>query len=68
VVEPGTVDDVVYLGMVTRIHVHLDGGDDVVVVQTNDASSTISPVVQSGERIQVSWRREDAFELESELV
>ena len=68
VVEPGTVDDVVYLGMVTRIHVHLESGDDVVVVQTNDASSTISPVVQSGERVQVSWRREDAFELESALV
>ena len=68
VVEPGTVDDVVYLGMVTRIHVHLESGDDVVVVQTNDGSSTISPVVQSGDRIQVSWRREDAFELESALV
>src|SRR5580698_6243651 len=36
VAEAGTVSDVVYLGMVTRIYVHLESGDDMVAVRTND--------------------------------
>ena len=66
--EPGTVTNVVYLGMVTRVIVHLDGGDDLVAVQTNDGSASDSPVVEPGDRIQVAWRPADAFDLESALV
>jgi putative spermidine/putrescine transport system ATP-binding protein len=66
--EPGTVSDVVYLGMVTRIFVHLDGGDDMVAVRTNDDTSSEAMAVAAGDRLLVSWRAEDAFELESELV
>jgi putative spermidine/putrescine transport system ATP-binding protein len=66
--EAGAVSDVVYLGMVTRVYVHLDGGDDMVVVRTNDDASAASPAVATGDRVLVSWRPEDAFELEGELV
>jgi putative spermidine/putrescine transport system ATP-binding protein len=66
--EAGTVGDVVYLGMVTRIYIHLDAGDDMVAVRTNDDASGDSLVVVTGDRVLVSWRPEDAFELESELV
>jgi putative spermidine/putrescine transport system ATP-binding protein len=66
--ETGTVRDVVYLGMVTRIYVHLDDGDDMVAVRTNDDTSADAFAVSTGDRLQVSWRPEDAFELESELV
>ncbi len=66
--EAGTVSDVVFLGMITRIYVHLDGGDDMVAVRTNDEASSDSLEVRTGDRLLVSWRPEDAFELESELV
>jgi putative spermidine/putrescine transport system ATP-binding protein len=66
--ETATVTDVVYLGMVTRVYVHLESGDDMVVVRTNDDISSQSLVVAAGDRVLVSWRPEDAFELVSELV
>jgi putative spermidine/putrescine transport system ATP-binding protein len=66
--EAGTVSDVVYLGMVTRIYVHLDSGDDMVTVRTNDDASSDALAVSTGDRVLVSWRPEDAFDLESELV
>ena len=66
--EPGTVSDVVYLGMVTRIYVHLDSGDDMVAMRTNDDNSGDAIAFATGDRLLVSWRPEDAFELESELV
>jgi len=66
--ETATVTDVVYLGMVTRVYVHLESGDDMVVVRTNDDSVSDSLVVAAGDRVLVSWRPEDAFELVSELV
>lgn len=66
--EAGSVSDVVYLGMVTRVYVHLESGDDMVVVRTNDDASGPKLAVATGDRVLVSWRPEDAFELESELV
>ena len=66
--EPGTVTNVVYLGMVTRVIVQLDGGDNLVAVQTNDGAATESPAVEPGDRIQVAWQPADAFDLESALV
>jgi putative spermidine/putrescine transport system ATP-binding protein len=66
--EPGTVTNIVYLGMVTRVTVHLDGGDDLVAVQTNDGSTSGSMAVVIGDQIQVTWQPADAFDLESALV
>ncbi len=66
--EPGAVTDVVYLGMVTRVFVHLDSGDDLVAVQTNDGSSIASTVANPGDRVQVAWRPADAFDLDTALV
>ena len=66
--ESGVVTDVVYLGMTTRISVHLDSGDDVVAVRTNDDNTGSAAEVETGAHVVVTWRREDAFELESELV
>jgi len=68
VAEGGTVTDVVYLGMMTRISVHLDSGDDIIAVRTNDDNVEGAPDLETGAHVVVAWRREDAFELESELV
>ena len=66
--EAGTVSDVIYLGMITRYIVHLDAGDDLVVVRTNDTTTTSNDVHRTGDRVVVTWRPRDAFELESALV
>ncbi len=66
--ESGVVSDVVYLGMVTRVVVHLDAGDDVVAVRTNDAPGTSVSPFAPGDRVVVAWRPQDAFRLESALV
>jgi putative spermidine/putrescine transport system ATP-binding protein len=66
--EAGTITDVIYLGMTTRIYVHLDGGDDIVAVRTNDDSYGVVTALETGAHVVVAWRPEDAFELESELV
>ena len=63
--EAGVVSDVVYLGMVTRLYVRLDSGDDMVAVRTNDDASGDATVFSTGDRVLVSWRPEDAFELET---
>ncbi len=66
--EPGTVSDVVYLGMVTRIYVRLNSGDNLIAVRTNDASADNSTSVAPGDPVLVAWRATDAFELESAVV
>jgi putative spermidine/putrescine transport system ATP-binding protein len=66
--ESGSVVDVVYLGPVTRVYVHLASGDDLVAVQTNDALTDQSIAVKVGDSVLVAWRPEDAFDLETELV
>jgi putative spermidine/putrescine transport system ATP-binding protein len=57
--EPGAIADVVFVGAFTRILVDTDGGDRLTVVRQNDGS-TLEP----GRRVQVSWRPEDAYEIE----
>jgi putative spermidine/putrescine transport system ATP-binding protein len=66
--EGGTVTDVVYLGMMTRIYVRLDSGDDIVSARTNDSSTSEVVQVSAGERVLVAWREADVFELEAALV
>ena len=66
--ESGTVIDVVYLGMMTRISVRLDSGEEVTAVRTNDSSATEGPAVATGDAVSVAWRLGDALELERELV
>ena len=66
--ESGTVSDVVYLGMVTRIYVLLDSGDEVVAVRTIDGATSDALDVSTGESVLVAWRPTDAFELETAVV
>jgi len=58
--SPGTVADVVFVGAFIRIAVDLDSGDRLTVVRQNDGS-TIEP----GTRVHVSWRAEDAYEIDT---
>jgi putative spermidine/putrescine transport system ATP-binding protein len=62
----GTIRDVVYLGMVTRYVVELDGGGEVVAVAQNLETSSQDALEQRARKVRVRWRREHTFTLESE--
>jgi putative spermidine/putrescine transport system ATP-binding protein len=65
---PGEISDVVYLGMMTRYVVHLDSGDDLVVVHTNEGTDAVSARHVPGERVLVSWLERDAVAMDREVV
>jgi putative spermidine/putrescine transport system ATP-binding protein len=68
IVEPGTVTDVVFLGMVSKFFVKLNCGDELVAVQTNDGTSTTLPPATIGDAILVFWRSADAFDLQTAVA
>jgi putative spermidine/putrescine transport system ATP-binding protein len=68
IVEPGTVTDVVFLGMVSKFFVKLNCGDELVAVQTNDGASTTLPPATIGDAILVFWRSADAFDLQTAVA
>ncbi len=64
--ETGTVREVVYLGMVTRFVVDLDGGGQLVVVRQNLETSSQEALSEQGKRVRLSWRPEHTYEIEKE--
>jgi putative spermidine/putrescine transport system ATP-binding protein len=64
--ESGTVREVVYLGMVTRFVVDLDGGGQLVVVRQNLETSSQEALAEQGKRVRLSWRPEHTYEIEKE--
>jgi putative spermidine/putrescine transport system ATP-binding protein len=61
--EPGTVDEVVYVGMVTRFTIALDGGGTVVAVRQNLETQGEDVAGLRGERVVVAWQAEHAYEI-----
>jgi putative spermidine/putrescine transport system ATP-binding protein len=59
--EPGTIDDVVFVGAFTRYRVSTQAGEHVTVVRQNDGTQ-LAP----GTEVHLAWRDEDAFELPPE--
>jgi putative spermidine/putrescine transport system ATP-binding protein len=59
--EPATIDDVVFVGAFTRYLVLTDRGERLTVVQQSGGSA-----LPRGERVGISWRDEDAFQLPGE--
>ena len=64
--ESGTVREVVYLGMVTRFVVDLDGGGQLVVVRQNLETSSQEALSEQGKRVRLSWRPEHTYEIDKE--
>jgi putative spermidine/putrescine transport system ATP-binding protein len=64
--EAGTVREVVYVGMVTRYVVDLDGGGQLSVVQQNLETSSLEALSQKGNRVRLSWRPEHTYEIDKE--
>jgi putative spermidine/putrescine transport system ATP-binding protein len=61
--EPGTVREVVYVGMVTRYVVDLDTGGELVVVRQNLETSSQEALAEQGKRVRLSWRPEHTYEI-----
>jgi putative spermidine/putrescine transport system ATP-binding protein len=57
-VETGTVEDVAYVGMVTRYLVALDAGGELQVVRQNLETSSQEAQELRGRRVRVAWREE----------
>jgi len=56
--EAGTVEDVAYVGMVTRYLVALDAGGELQVVRQNLETSSQEAQELRGRRVRVAWRAE----------
>ena len=64
--EGGVVHDVVYVGMVTRYIVDLDGGGRLVVVRQNLETSSQEALEARGKRVRLQWRPEHTYEIGKE--
>jgi putative spermidine/putrescine transport system ATP-binding protein len=63
-VEPGTVEEVVYVGMSTRYVVRLDRGEQLVAVRQNmDAASDAASF--QGRPVRLAWTTGHTYVLES---
>jgi putative spermidine/putrescine transport system ATP-binding protein len=63
-VEAGTVEDVAYVGMVTRYLVALDRGGALQVVRQNLETSSVDAHELRGRRVRVAWREDQTFAIE----
>jgi putative spermidine/putrescine transport system ATP-binding protein len=54
----GTVNDVVYVGAITRFIVHLDPGGELVVFQQNLTQSSMEALEVKGRRVKLAWDRQ----------
>jgi putative spermidine/putrescine transport system ATP-binding protein len=63
--EQGTVEDVIYLGMLTRFVVSLDAGGTVVAVRQNLETHAEDVATFRGQRVVVAWQPEQAYEIQA---
>ena len=63
-VEPGTVEEVVYVGMSTRYVVRLDRGEQLVAVRQNMDAPGDAQNLQ-GRTVRLAWAKDHTFVLES---
>jgi putative spermidine/putrescine transport system ATP-binding protein len=64
-VERGTVDEVVYVGVITRFRVQLDRGGQLVAVRQNLETAAAEVLEARGQRARVAWRPDQAFRVAS---
>ena len=64
--EPGTIREVVYVGMVTRYVVDLDAGGELVVVRQNLETSSQEVLEAKGKRVRLEWLPEHTYEIDKE--
>jgi putative spermidine/putrescine transport system ATP-binding protein len=63
-VEAGQIEDVTYLGMVTRYIVGLADGGRVTAVRQNLETAAADALAARGSAVRVAWRDEQAYEID----
>jgi putative spermidine/putrescine transport system ATP-binding protein len=68
-VEPGTVRDVIYAGVLTRYVVELDAGGELTVTRLNTDVSPGDPAGtwSGGARVRVAWQDRQAFTISEQV-
>ena len=64
--EPGRVRDVVYVGVLTRYVVELDGGGTLAVVRQNLERSSAEALEEQGRRVLLEWKPEHTIPIDKE--
>jgi putative spermidine/putrescine transport system ATP-binding protein len=65
-VEGGTVTDVSYAGMITRLRVELDAGGELQVVRQNLETTSEDALEQQGRKVRLGWRDEHTYVIENQ--
>jgi len=65
-VERGRIDEVVYVGMMTRYLIELDAGGKLVVIRQNLERSTKENLEERGRAVTLAWRQEHEYAVESQ--
>jgi putative spermidine/putrescine transport system ATP-binding protein len=65
VVEEGRIANVVYVGAITRYHVELDAGGELILLSQNLEGGSSEVLERQGTRIRASWLPEHAFTIET---
>jgi putative spermidine/putrescine transport system ATP-binding protein len=63
VVEPGTITDAVFLGMMTRYTVALDGGGTLVAVRPNLERASLNQEDPRGRHVMAAWRIDQSHDI-----
>ena len=66
--ERGRIRDVVYVGMITRYVVELDGGGVLQVVRQNLERTSSEALEERGRRVRLAWRPEHVFAIDDHGV
>jgi putative spermidine/putrescine transport system ATP-binding protein len=62
-VESGRIDDVIYLGMVTRYVIRLEAGGTLIAISQNRETAAADVLEAKGRHVHVSWRESQTFEI-----
>jgi putative spermidine/putrescine transport system ATP-binding protein len=65
-VEAGSVSDVSYAGMITRLRVELDAGGELQVVRQNLETSSADVAGERGRMVRLGWRDTHTFAIDNE--
>ncbi len=68
IVENGTVTDVAYVGMVTKLTVSLGDGGELQVVRQNLETSHGEALAELGREVRVGWRADHTSELTADQI
>jgi len=62
--ERGRIQDVIYLGAITRYVIDLDAGGMLTAVRQNLETAASEATQERGREVSVSWREDQTFEID----